>query len=105
MSLLYILYISVGTNILFLALLSGAFYLLNRAGQVINNYEIFYQETLVDLEKHMNYVQQLMKNNVILSDDDDVQKILNSIKAFYRLMLGYLNAGNGSTRNNQDILR
>jgi len=99
------LYVSVAFNVLFLVLLGGAVYLLNRAGRAINNYELFYQQTLADLEKHLNYVQQLMSTNVILSDDDDVQKIFKSIKAFYKLMLGYFNAGNGSTRDDQNLLR
>lgn len=100
------LYISLGLNVLFFCLLLGAVFLLNRAGRQINTYEQFYQQTLDDLEKHLKYVQGLMRNSAILSDDDDVKKIFSSIKSFYQLMLGYFNAGDGTDREEkQKLLR
>lgn len=90
-----LLYISIALNVVFFAIVIGAVVLLQRAGKAINSYESFYQQTLSDLEKHLSYMQQLMKSNVMLAEDEDVKKVFKSIKSYYQLMLGYVNAGNG----------
>lgn len=91
-------YILLGLNILLAALLVGAAFLLSRAGKIINDYEDFYNKTLTELEQHILYVRNLIQGNVILSNDDSVKKIYQSMKDYYYMLCEYFHAGKRTGR-------
>jgi len=84
-------------NILLLGAFGYSMYLLNRAGGQINQYEVFYQETIDALEKHLSYMQNLMNVNIALSGDDSVRQVFKTIRSFYEMLVGYANAGKDSS--------
>lgn len=95
-----ILWISFIFNIVLLGVIGYGVYLLNRAGDQINQYETFYQETIDALEKHLAYMSNLLNVNIGVSGDDGVREVYKTIRTFYEMLVGYYNAGkiNGSDK-------
>ena len=67
--------------------------LLQRAGKIINEYEDFYEDTIDSFETHLRYLHELTQNNVVLSADDDVQKVVKAIQAYYDMLIAFVNEG------------
>jgi hypothetical protein len=80
--------------VVFLLLLVSLFiYLGIKSSQTLQQYELFFDSTMDDLDSSIHMLQDLMKRRQMISDDPDVQNVYKMIVIIHDILLGYQNAG------------
>lgn len=56
-------------------------------------WEEFYDSTIQDTSDVITFLENLMKERQIISDDPDVQRVLRSMKIMHDILMSYVNVG------------
>lgn len=78
--------------VILLTLLTGLlFFISYRLSRIVSQYEIFFSETTEDIEIIIKSIEKILEGKVLLTDDPDVQNLMNGIKIAYHTLSSYVN--------------